>query len=109
MIYGVNGEKISTPQIRIAPEHKDISHKLPKRPEEKLPSFMQMSEAELLAHMISALRLKYNPLDYRSDPKYKAKVDSVLLGGMVSMMVDYLRKNGTDLEAVFKMGRIEVK
>ena len=98
------------PEMRIAPEHKAINpDNIPQRPKENLPNFMQMNEAELLAMMCSALRLKYDPLLYRTDPKYKAKVDSVLMTGMISMMVDYLRKNGTNIEAIFRSGRIEIK
>jgi hypothetical protein len=109
MIYDANGHKLGTPEIRIAPEHKDVSHKLPKRPNEEMPSFMQMSEAELMALMCGTLRLKYNPLQYRSDQRYKAKVDSVLMTGMIALMTDYLRKQGTNIETVFKEGRIEIK
>lgn len=104
-----NGQEMNSFQVRQAPKNKDISHKLPKRPEEKLPNFVEMSEPELLASMCSCLRLRYDPLLYRTDTKYKAKVDSILMRGMVSMMVDYLRKQGHNLEAVFRdIGKIDL-
>lgn len=97
------------PEIHMAPGHKAINpDKLPKRPAEEMPNFMNMSESERLAMMCATLKLKYDPLLYRTDQKYKAKVDSVLMTGMIAMMVDYLRKNGTNIETVFKSGRIEV-
>ena len=113
-ILDANGKRFDfankeTPQVRIAPEHKPINpDNMPKRPPENMPNFMVMGEAERLAMMCAALKLKYDPLLYRTDVKYKAKVDSVLMTGMISMMVDYLRKNGTNIEAVFGSGRIEI-
>lgn len=113
-IVDKNGNKFDyskneAPQIRQAPTHKPINpDKFPKRPTENLPNFMQMNEMERLAMMCAALKLKYDPLQYRTDPRYKAKVDSILMTGMIAMMTDYLRKNGTNIEAVFKEGRIEV-
>lgn len=108
-IVDKNGDEIKSFQTRIAPSHKPINpDKLPKRPVEKMPNFMQMDEMERLAMMCAALKLKYDPLRYRTEPTYKAKVDSVLMTGMIAMMTDYLRKNGTNIEAVFKEGRIEV-
>jgi hypothetical protein len=105
----ITDDKISNPEIRIAPEHKPINpDKLPKRPVEKLPNFIEMNEMERLAMMCSALKLKYDPLRYRSDVSYKAKVDSVLMTAMVALMTDYLRKQGHNLEAVFKEGGIEI-
>ena len=114
MILDKDGKKFDynkneAPQVRIAPKHKPINpDKFPKRPKEEMPNFMQMNEMERLAMMCAALKLKYDPLAYRTDPKYKAKVDSILMTGMIAMMVDYLRKNGTSIEAVFKEGRIEI-
>lgn len=113
-ILDANGKKFDftkaeTPQVRIAPSHKPINpDNMPKRPPENMPNFMIMDEAERLAAMCACLKLKYDPLLYRTDVKYKAKVDTVLMSGMISMMVDYLRKNGTNIEAVFNSGRIEL-
>lgn len=97
-----NGQEMNSFQVRQAPKNKDISHKLPKRPEEKLPNFVEMSEPELMAVMASTLKLKYDPLLYKTDQRYKAKVDAILMQGMVSMMISYLRDKGTNIEAVFR-------
>ena len=86
------------PQTRIAPKHKEISpNNIPKKKIEPPPQFWEMREEELLAVMCATLRMKYDPLLYRTDQRYRAKADSMLFTGMIAMMTHYLRGKGLDV------------
>ena len=84
------------PEIRIAPEHKPV--KVPKRPTKPEMRFYRMKDEELMAFMISALRFRYDPHEYKTDQKYKSTADSILFMGMIAMMTHYLRSQGIDTD-----------
>jgi len=97
----MNYESYKTPEIRMAPTIKPIND-VPKRTEQAPIKFYEMNEEQLMAFMTSVLRFKYDPIKYRSEPKYKSTADSILFIGMIAMMTDYLRGKGINVEKLLK-------
>lgn len=62
------------------------------------PSFIEMSDSELLALECAAFTLKYDQFKYENDKKYKAKVDFVLYQGFLSHLMMHLRGKGINIE-----------
>lgn len=93
----MNYESNKTPEIRMAPTIKPIND-VPKRPGQPELKFYEMSEEELMALMAAVLRMKYDPIRYNSDPKYKTRTQSVLHIGIIAMMTDYLRSKGVNVQ-----------
>jgi len=97
----MNYESDKAPEIRMAPTIKPIND-IPKRPEQAPLKFYEMNEEELMALMTSVLRFKYDPIQYRTEPKYKATADSILFIGIIAMMTDYLRGKGVNVQKLLK-------
>ncbi len=99
------------PEIRIAPENKAINpDKVPKRPKEKQPELFEMGIDELIAFMLSHLKMKINmeqyndPYDFRQTKAKIQKVDMTALRVFERAFLMHLVKDHGYGEIILKTG-----
>ena len=102
-------QKKSTPEILISPKNKPIKD-VPKRPEEKIPSFMEMSKDELIEYVaVHLLGIPVDPEAYKKDTVYQAKINLMFFKGMIAYVFLGFRDLGFPIEQYMEANKQRLK